>query len=87
MPWCGFPLSLLRFAKDLLRSWDITLAQLTSTSWCVIVKFEIMFHEFQDVLGTDQSTLLAFDHYFTLAIANYDYLSVKHRPNGLRYLT
>jgi hypothetical protein len=44
--WCGFWLPLLRFTKDLLRAWDITPSQLTSTLWCVIISFEIMFHEF-----------------------------------------
>jgi hypothetical protein len=42
-----------------------------------------MFYEFQEILGTDQPTLLVFDHYFTLVIANHEYLSVKRRPGGL----
>jgi hypothetical protein len=42
-----------------------------------------MFHEFQEILGTDQPTLPVFDHYFYLAIANHDYLAVKHRQGGL----
>jgi dTDP-4-dehydrorhamnose 3,5-epimerase-like enzyme len=54
-----------------------------STSWRVIICFEIMFHEFQEVLDTDQPTLPIFDHYFNLAIANHDYLSIKRRQGGL----
>jgi hypothetical protein len=42
-----------------------------------------MFHDFLEFLGTNQPTLLVFDHYFSLTIANYDYLSVKRRPGGL----
>jgi hypothetical protein len=49
----------------------------------VIVSFEIMFHEFQEVLGTDQPTLLVFNHYFNLAISNHDYLSIKRCQGGL----
>jgi hypothetical protein len=58
--------------RDILRVWDITLSQLMSTSWCVIVRFEIIFHEFQEILGTDHPTLPVFDHYFNLVIANHD---------------
>jgi Putative gypsy type transposon len=83
MPKCGFRLPLSKFTKDLLRTWDITPFQLTSTSWCVIISFEIIFHEFQEVLGTDQPTLPIFDHYFHLAIANHDYLAVKCRQGGM----
>jgi Putative gypsy type transposon len=83
IPKCGFRLPLSRFTKDLLRAWDITPSQLTSTSWCVIVSFEITFHEFQGILGTDQLTLPIFDHYFSLAIANHDYLSIKRRQKCL----
>jgi hypothetical protein len=42
-----------------------------------------MFHEFQEVLGTDQPTLSVFDHYFNLAITNHDYLSIKRSQGGL----
>jgi hypothetical protein len=42
-----------------------------------------MFHEFQEILDTDQPTLPIFDHYFNLAIANHDYLSVKCHQGGL----
>jgi hypothetical protein len=42
-----------------------------------------MFHEFQEILDTDQLTLPIFDHYFNLAIANHDYLSVKCHQGGL----
>jgi Putative gypsy type transposon len=83
MPKYGFRLPLSKFVKDLLRAWDITPSQLMSTSWCVLVSFEIMFHEFQEILGMDQPTLPVFDHYFNLAIANHDYLSIKCRQGGL----
>jgi hypothetical protein len=43
-----------------------------------------MFHELQEILGTDQPTLPVFDHYFNLAIANHDYLSIKRRQGGLK---
>jgi Putative gypsy type transposon len=83
MPKCGFWLPLSKFSMDLLRTWDITPSQLTSTLWCVIISFEIMFHEFQKIMSTDQPTLPVFDHYFHLMIANHDYLVVKRRQGGL----
>jgi Putative gypsy type transposon len=77
MPRCSFRLPLSKFIKDLLRAWGITLSHLISTTWCMIISFEIKFHEFQEVMGMDQPTLSVFNHYFTLVIANHDYIFVK----------
>lgn len=82
MPRCGFSLPLSDFEKALLRALDVTPAQLTSTTWCTITSFELIFEEFWEELGGVEPTVPIFTHFFTIAVATKDFLTVRKRLKG-----
>lgn len=81
MPRCGFQLPLSAFARALLRALDVTPAQLTSTSWCTIASFELIFEEFKEQLRDARPTVPLFANFFTVAVST-DYLSVRRKLQG-----
>jgi hypothetical protein len=70
MPKCGFRLPLTTFKKLLLRTWDVTPAQLTGVAWCTITSFEKLYEETSGPLGGRAPTIGMFNHYFSLVASN-----------------
>ena len=87
MPKCGFQLALTNFERKLLKTLDITPAQLTAAAWCTIVSFEYIFETFKKELGNAVPTVPLLGHFFTVAITSDDYLAVKRKPKVERLFT
>jgi hypothetical protein len=78
MPKCGFRLPLTTFKKLLLRTWDVTPAQLTGVAWCTITSFEKLYEEASGPLGGRAPTIGMFNHYFSLVASN-DYYTIRKK--------
>ena len=79
MPKCGFLLEISDFARSLLQELDVAPAQLTGPAWCTVSSFEGIFRQFSDHFGGAQPTLSVFSFFFSVAVVNDDYLSVKKK--------
>ena len=79
MPKCGFHLEISDFARALLQELDVAPAQLTGPAWCTVSSFKGLFRQFSDHFGGAQPTLAVFSFFFSVAVVNDDYLSVKKK--------
>lgn len=76
---CDFWFALSSFERKLLKKLDVAHAQMTSTSWCTVISFEAIFHEFSDQLDGAKLTIPIFAHFFTIVVVNDDYLAMNKR--------